>query len=176
MAKKVALVAGVGRGTGGAVAERFAEGGYKVALVARSEPRLKEYEEKLPGSLALPCDITDPDALATMLKRCRAELGEPDVVIHNAARGSWGSFLDIDPADMEANFQVNTMSLLHLARAVAPKMIERGSGAFIVTGNTSAWRGNSNFPALPRPRRHSVSSPKRSPASSGRTASTSPMS
>jgi len=145
MAEKVALVAGVGRGTGGAVAERFAAGGYRVGLVARSEPRLKEYEATLPGSLALPCDITDPEAVAEMLGRCRAELGEPDVVVHNAARGVWGGFLEIDPADMEANFRVNTMSLLHLARAVAPAMIERGSGAIVVTGNTSAWRGKPNF-------------------------------
>lgn len=142
---KVALVAGVGRGTGGAVARRFAAGGYKVALVARSLPRLKEFEEELPGSLALACDITDPAALSDMLARCRAELGEPDVVVHNAARGVWGSFLEIDPAEMEQNFAVNTMSLLHLARAVAPAMIDRGSGAIMVTGNTSAWRGKSNF-------------------------------
>ena len=142
---KVALVAGVGRGTGGAVARRFAAGGYKIALVARSIARLKEFEAELPGSLALACDITDPAALADMLARCRSELGEPDVVVHNAARGVWGSFLDIDPADMEQNFAVNTMSLLHLARAVAPAMIERGSGAIMVTGNTSAWRGKSNF-------------------------------
>ena len=142
---KVALVAGVGRGTGGAVARRFAAGGYKVALVARSLPRLKEFEAELPGSLALDCDITDPAALDDMLARCRSDLGEPDVVIHNAARGVWGSFLDIDPADMEQNFAVNTMSLLHLARAVAPAMIERGSGAIMVTGNTSALRGKPNF-------------------------------
>ena len=142
---KVALVAGVGRGTGGAVARRFAAAGYKVALVARSIARLKEFEAELPGSLALACDITDPAALADMLAHCRAELGEPDVVVHNAARGVWGSFLDIDPADMERNFAVNTMSLLHLARAVAPAMIERGSGAIMVTGNTSAWRGRPDF-------------------------------
>ena len=142
---KVALVAGVGRGTGGAVARRFAAGGYKVALVARSIARLKEFEAELPGSLALACDITDPAALADMLRTCRSELGEPDVVVHNAARGVWGSFLDIDPADMEQNFAVNTMSLLHLARAVAPAMIERGSGAIMVTGNTSAWRGKPDF-------------------------------
>ena len=145
MTDRVALVAGVGRGTGGAVARRFAAGGYRVALVARSEPRLKEFEAELPGSLALPCDITDPAALDAMLARCRAELGEPGVVIHNAARGAWGSFLDIDPADVEQNFRVNTMSLLHLARAVAPAMIDRGAGAIIVTGNTSAWRGKPDF-------------------------------
>ena len=145
MTDRVALVAGVGRGTGGAVARRFAAGGYRVALVARSEPRLKEFEAELKGSLTLPCDITDPAALDAMLARCRAELGEPDVVVHNAARGAWGSFLDIDPADVEQNFQVNTMSLLHLARAVAPAMIDRGEGAIIVTGNTSAWRGKPDF-------------------------------
>ncbi|MGI9412191.1 MAG: SDR family NAD(P)-dependent oxidoreductase, partial [Hyphomicrobiales bacterium] len=143
--EKVALVAGVGRGTGGAVARRFAAGGYRVALVARSIDRLKEFEAELPGSLALACDITDPAALDDMLAQCRSELGEPDVGVHNAARGVWGSFLEIDPADMEQNFAVNTMSLLHLARAVAPAMIERGSGALMVTGNTSAWRGKSNF-------------------------------
>lgn len=145
MADKVALVAGVGRGTGGAVARRLAAGGYRVALVARSIGRLKEFEAELPGSLALACDITDPAALNEMLSECRAKLGEPEVVVHNAARGVWGSFLEIDPADMEQNFAVNTMSLLHLARAVAPAMIERGSGALMVTGNTSAWRGKANF-------------------------------
>ena len=37
------------------------------------------------------------------------------------------------------------MSLLHLARAVAPAMIARGSGAIMVTGNTSALRGKPDF-------------------------------
>jgi NADP-dependent 3-hydroxy acid dehydrogenase YdfG len=46
---------------------------------------------------------------------------------------------------MEEAFRVNTMSLLYMARAVAPDMIERGSGAIIVTGNTSAFRGKPNF-------------------------------
>ncbi len=145
MAERVALVAGVGRGTGGAVARRFAAAGYRVGLIARSESRLREFEAELPGSLALPCDITDPAALEAALARCRDALGEPEVVIHNAARGVWGSFLDIDPAEMEQNFRVNTMSLLYLARAVAPAMVARGEGAIIVTGNTSAWRGKPDF-------------------------------
>ena len=145
MADRVALVAGVGRGTGGAVSRRLAAGGYRVALVARSESRLREFEAELPGSLALPCDITDPAALEAALARCRAELGEPEIVVHNAARGVWGSFLEIDPADLEQNFRVNTMSLLYLVRAVAPAMVERGAGVIIVTGNTSAWRGKPDF-------------------------------
>ena len=145
MADRVALIAGVGRGTGGAVSRRFAEGGYRVALLARSESRLWEFESEIPGSLAIPCDLTDPAALDDAIARCRAELGEPEVVVHNAARGVWGGFLDIDPAELEENFRVNTMSLLYLARGVAPAMVERGHGAIIVTGNTSAWRGKADF-------------------------------
>jgi NADP-dependent 3-hydroxy acid dehydrogenase YdfG len=53
--------------------------------------------------------------------------------------------MEIDPVDVEENFRVNTMSLLYLARAVAPAMIARGSGAIIVTGNTSALRGKPGF-------------------------------
>jgi len=146
MAEKIALVAGVGRGTGASVVRRFAAGGYRVAMLARSQARLQEYEAAIPGALALPADIADPEALAAALERVRAELGgDPHVVVHNAARGSWGSFLEIDPADVEANFRVNAMSLLHLARLTAPAMIARGSGAIMVTGNTSAWRGVPSF-------------------------------
>jgi len=146
MAGKIAWVAGVGRGTGASVVRRFAAGGYRVAMLARSQARLQEYEAAIPGALALPADIADPEALAAALERVRAELGgDPHVVVHNAARGSWGSFLEIDPADVEANFRVNAMSLLHLARLTAPAMIARGSGAIMVTGNTSAWRGVPSF-------------------------------
>lgn len=141
----VALVAGVGRGTGGAVARRYAAAGYRVALLARSESRMQEFEAELAGSLAIPCDVTDEAALDLAVETCRRELGDPDVVVHNAARGTHGTFLEIDPVDMEANFRVNTMSLLYLARAVAPAMIERGTGAIMVTGNTSALRGKANF-------------------------------
>ena len=37
------------------------------------------------------------------------------------------------------------MALLHLARFAAPRMVEAGGGALIVTGNTSALRGKPNF-------------------------------
>jgi NADP-dependent 3-hydroxy acid dehydrogenase YdfG len=53
--------------------------------------------------------------------------------------------MTIDPDVLQQNFQVNTMALLHLGQAVAPSMIERGSGALICTGNTSAYRGLANF-------------------------------
>ena len=70
------------------------------------------------------------------------------MLIYNAARGTFGSFLDSDCSEMIANFNVNTMGLLYCARAVAPGMIERGAGSIMITGNTAAIRGGARFAAF----------------------------
>ena len=144
----VCLVTGVGPGTGAAVARRFARGGYRVAMLARSAERLAGLEAELPGSRACACDVGDAGALSRALDDVRATLGDPAVVIHNAVSGSFGTFLDVDPADLERNFRVNVVSLLHLAQALLPHMIARGRGALVVTGNTSALRGKASFAAF----------------------------
>jgi NAD(P)-dependent dehydrogenase (short-subunit alcohol dehydrogenase family) len=88
---------------------------------------------------------TDEAQIDAALAAIRAELGAPSVLIHNAVGGAFGNFLDVDPAVLEYNFRVNVMGLLHLARRLAPAMVERSAGAIIATGNTSALRGKANF-------------------------------
>lgn len=144
----VALVAGIGPGTGKAVAERFAADGYRVALLSRNAERLESYRTGINGAMAFPCDVADTAALIDVLARVKAEMGAPKVVIHNAVGGAFGNFLDIDPAVLEANFQTNCMALLRIARATVPDMIAGGGGAIIATGNTSAYRGKANFAAF----------------------------
>jgi NAD(P)-dependent dehydrogenase (short-subunit alcohol dehydrogenase family) len=145
---EVCLIVGAGPGTGAALARRFAAGGCRVAMAARDAGRLAALEAEIPGARGFPADATDPASLAAMLARVRAELGEPLTVVHNAVRGTFGGFLEVDPAELELNFRANVLSLLHLARAVAPAMIEAGRGALLVTGNTSALRGRPNFAAF----------------------------
>ena len=145
MSEKVCVVSGVGPGTGAALTRRFATGGYRVAMLARNTERLAQLETEIEGAKAYPCDVSDPrqvDATAAAIER---DLGSPAVVIHNAVGGAFGSFLDIDPAVLNQNFQTNTMGLLHLARRFVPGMITRGAGALIATGNTSALRGRASF-------------------------------
>ena len=89
--------------------------------------------------------MSDPAQLESTLAEVQAELGAPSVVIHNAVGGAFANFLELDPEVLNRNFQVNTMALLRLAQATAPAMIEAGRGAFICTGNTSAYRGVENF-------------------------------
>ena len=144
-ASPVAVVTGVGPGTGAALARRFARGGYAVAMLARDRPRLTSLEREIERSRAYPCDVTDETQLDATVAAIRAELGTPKVLIHNAVGGAFGSFLDIDPQVLNRNFQVNTMALLYLARRLAPAMVAAGEGAIIATGNTSAFRGKANF-------------------------------
>jgi short-subunit dehydrogenase len=67
------------------------------------------------------------------------------VVVHNAVGGAFGSYHEIRAETLAMNFQVNTMALLHLAQRFVTGMAERGAGALIVTGNTSALRGRAKF-------------------------------
>ncbi len=144
-ARPVALVSGVGPGTGAAIARRFARGGYAVAMLARNKERLDDLEREVEHARGYPCDVTDEAQLDATIERVRADLGPPKVLVHNAVGGAFATFLEIEPKVLNDNFQVNTMALLHLARRLAPAMIEAREGAIIVTGNTSALRGRAKF-------------------------------
>ena len=147
MGKKlpVALVTGVGPGTGAAMVRRFARDGYAVAMLARTRERLVSLENEIEHAHAYPCDVTDEEQLDAAIAAMRVDLGQPKVLIHNAVGGAFATFLEVEPEVLNRNFQINTMALLYLARRLAPAMVEAGEGAIIVTGNTSALRGKAKF-------------------------------
>ena len=142
--KKVCLVTGVGDGTGASIARRFAKVGYQVAMLARNKDRLAKLQRELPGSKAFAFDLADLDHRVKVCRQVKNEMGTPDVVVHNAVHATFENFQEADPEDLERNFRVNTTSLLYMARELAPAMVERGSGAIVVTGNTAALRGIPN--------------------------------
>lgn len=145
MSAPVCVISGVGPGTGSALAKRFAEGGYRVALLARNESRLAALEQELANAKGYPCDVSDPEQVERAAAAIERELGQPSVLIHNAVGGAFGRFREIDPAILNRNFQVNTMGLLYLARRFVPAMVDAGRGAIVATGNTSALRGKPSF-------------------------------
>lgn len=145
MTNPVCVISGVGPGTGSALVRRFAAGGYRVAMLARNADRLADLATQVPSAKAYVCDVSDKLQVDTTMTLVEREMGPASALIHNAVGGAWGTFLEIDPAVLNSNFQVNTMGLLYLARRAAPAMVAAGQGAIIVTGNTSAQRGRANF-------------------------------
>ena len=146
--KKLAIVTGVGPGTGASIVRRLVADGYRVAMLARNADRLAALQGELADTHAFPVDVSDSAQLQRTLEQIQAELGDADVLVHNAVGATFGNFREIDPQALEANFQTNVMALLQLARTLSPAMVEKGQGAIIVTGNTSALRGKGHFAAF----------------------------
>src|SRR5215467_9487420 len=141
MTAPICLISGVGPGTGSALARRFAEGGYRVALLARSEERLAALEKQLPNASGYRCDVSDPAQVEAVASAVERDLGNPSVVVHNAVGGAFGTFLEIDPKILNRNFQVNTIGLLYLARRCAGAMDRNGEGAVVASEDRSGVRG-----------------------------------
>ena len=69
MGKKTCVITGVGWGTGNAIARKFANSGYSVAMLARRGDRLEQLESEIENAHAFPCDVTDTTALKETLKK-----------------------------------------------------------------------------------------------------------
>jgi NAD(P)-dependent dehydrogenase (short-subunit alcohol dehydrogenase family) len=144
-ARGVCVVAGVGPGNGAAVSRLFAVRGYRVAMLARREAKLAEWQREIRGTRGFACDVTDAAQVAGTFAAIRRELGPVSVLVHNAALGAFGEFMDTRPETLEAAFRVNTVSLLTCGQEAARDMLAASGGAIVVTGNTSARRGRAGF-------------------------------
>src|SRR5262245_30517832 len=69
----VALVSGVGPGTGKAIVRRFASGGYRVAMLARNRERLAALESEIPETLGIACDVADEGQVDAAVAAVRAQ-------------------------------------------------------------------------------------------------------
>ena len=144
--RPICMITGLGEGTGGYTARRFSKGGYRIAMLARTQERLDRFEKELDGSKGYLCDVSDIDALKSVCADIKNEMGSPEVLIHNAVKGNFETLLEGDPAWLEKNFRINTTSLMYLAHEIIPDMVNMGKGVIIVTGNTAAKRGLASTP------------------------------
>jgi NAD(P)-dependent dehydrogenase (short-subunit alcohol dehydrogenase family) len=149
---KTAAIVGVGPGLGRAVALRFAQGGFAVALMARSEEAASSVRAEITGGggVARPfaCDASDEGSVRAAFARVREELGDPEVLVYNAGAFQMGGVLQLSPADLERTWRVNCLGGLITAQAVLPKMVERGRGTILFSGATAALRGSAQFASL----------------------------
>lgn len=143
--RPLAVVTGVGGGTGASVARRLHAGGYRLALLARNRERLARLAEDLPESSAHAFDLEDLDSLDRAMRSIRSNQGPARLIVHNAVRATFGQYDEHDPSELERNFRVSVTALHVLARFFLPGMINAGGGALVVTGNTAAHRGTPGF-------------------------------
>jgi NAD(P)-dependent dehydrogenase (short-subunit alcohol dehydrogenase family) len=148
MTDRVCAITGVGPGNGAAFARRFASAGYRVALLARSQERLEQLEQEIPGSRGFLLDVADEPAVDAVFARVREELGPVDVLVQNAGSAVFGDALSVTRADFEAAWRTNALGLFLCTRAVVPDMQKAGRGTIVVVGATASTRGGAPFAAF----------------------------
>jgi len=149
---KVAAILGVGPGLGAAIARRFAQEGFAVGLMARTEESLSATQEKVEGTggqaLAVQGDAMDASSVASAFEEMRGSLGDPEVFVYNTGAFRMGGILEVSPEDFDSCFRANCSGAFYGAREVLPAMLERGRGTILLTGATASLRGSANFAAL----------------------------
>lgn len=127
-----ALVTGASSGIGAATARLLAKNGYRVALLARRADKLEALARELGGDhLVLPCDLRDPQAIATAFQRLERELGGLDLLVNNAGMGYRARVDEIDPELLARVFDTNVFGLLLCCKAALP-LLRRGTKPVVV--------------------------------------------
>ena len=143
--EKIAVIAGVGPGSGAALARKFVAEGCNVALLSRSSAYIKNLSTRLAKSgrtvIPIPTDITEPEQVDRSFDRIREELGDPDILVNHAGNAAWGSFADLTPEAFEGAWRVCTLGGFLCSKQVVPGMLKKGGGSILFTGATSAVRG-----------------------------------
>jgi NAD(P)-dependent dehydrogenase (short-subunit alcohol dehydrogenase family) len=140
--RPVAVVAGAGPGNGQALARRFADAGYAVALLARDPARVAALASEIAGAKGYSCDVSETAAVSGAFANIRAELGEVDALLYNAGSGVFADFEQITPEQFEASWRVNALGALLCSKQVVPGMKARGTGSIVFIGATASRRGN----------------------------------
>jgi short-subunit dehydrogenase len=133
------IITGASSGIGRALATLAASERFRVLLVARRGERLgvAATEIRAAGGVCatLVADVIAPDAPQRIIDAAIKEFGRIDVVVNNAGAGALGRLLEIDDAEIEAQWQLHVAAPLRIARAALPQLrTTEGQLVFVGSG------------------------------------------
>jgi len=139
---RVMIVTGASSGIGAATARLAHSQGARVVLAARRAERLAD---ELPGSLAVPTDVTRGAEVEELCDRTFQAFGSIDVLVNNAGQGLHVPLVEVESEDFLAVWELNVMAPLTLMQAVLPAMNRQGAGAIV---NVSSMTSLMAIPGL----------------------------
>ena len=141
MKNETAIITGSTSGVGKKLAELFLREGCKVAICSRKENNvnqtLTEFRKKFGDSvIGMPCDVTDPIALKSIIDATIKAFGSVRILIANAGVNlTYGPFEYISPdkanADAKTVIGINLIGIINSVSAVFPQMVKQGYGRII---------------------------------------------
>ncbi|MGT2464104.1 SDR family NAD(P)-dependent oxidoreductase [Sinomonas atrocyanea] len=156
MSDRVVLVTGAGQGVGRQIALDVAGNGARAVVVndfvpERAEAVAEEVAKEGAAALALPFDVTAPDAVEAAFARVREEFGELHALVNNAGNAGAGGkarFEDFWSEPVEgwnAWLGTNLFGVMNCVRAGVPLMREHGQGRIVTVISDAARVGEAGL-------------------------------
>ncbi len=137
---KVAIVTGGSNGIGAALCRQLAKEKAKAVVVADIDVEGAQTLAREIDGLALKCDVSKEEDIFLAVRQTEERFGPVDLFFSNAGIMIQG-LLEVVNADWQRIWEINVMSHIYGARAVIPKMLERGAGGFIITASAAGLLG-----------------------------------
>ena len=142
--KKVIWITGGGTGIGKAVAIKFANQGWKVAISGRRENILKEVEDINPNIKSFPLDVNDKGKCFEIMNNIKDEFGDIDICFFST--GTWDpkKEREIDVEQIENVFKVNFFGTLNCIKSVEDHFRNRKNGIITIVSSIAGYKGLPN--------------------------------
>jgi len=143
--REVALITGASMGIGRELAKIFAADGRDLALVARSEDKLRDLAQELEGAHGIrahvvPADLTDPGAPAAVFAAFDSKGLELDYLVNNAGFGANGPFAELPLQSQMDMMHVNMDALVALTHLALQGMLARHKGRILNIASTAGFQ------------------------------------
>jgi short-subunit dehydrogenase len=140
---QICAIVGFGAGVSMGVAKAFGQEGYVLALIARNPAKLSDNAQALRANgyavHSFAADASDEASLMQAFTQIRTQLGDPEVLIYNAAISTPGKPSFLDPKLFISDFRVNVAGALIAVQQVLPSMQANHKGTILFTGGGLAF-------------------------------------
>lgn len=145
LADALAVVTGGTEGIGRAIAFRLGAAGARLAICARTavavQATVGALREARIDAIGMPCDVSDPDAVAAFAAFVLAQRGVPRVLVNNAGIGRFKPLEELSLDDWDQTMAVNVRSLYLVTRAFLKGMKQAGVGTIVNIASLAGKNG-----------------------------------
>jgi NAD(P)-dependent dehydrogenase (short-subunit alcohol dehydrogenase family) len=142
--EKVALITAAGKGMGAAIARELAAGGYRVALMSRSDDAINLAREL--GGFSIQGSVTEDADIGRFIDETLAKYGRIDAVVNNTGHPPKGDLLSIDDDNWHIGLDMMILNVTRVMRRVTPVFLAQGGGAAV---NISSFAATAPEQAMP---------------------------
>lgn len=144
MDRKTALITGASSGLGYEFAQIYAQHGYDLVVVARSEGKLFQLKKQLEDKYRVKVwvfaqDLSKSDAAYEVFDFTMQNNIDIEILVNNAGFGDYGNFAEFGISRQQELLQVNIVSLVELTRYFLLLMLKRKSGQIINMSSVAAF-------------------------------------